>query len=256
MTLAADELKSCCAAAYAEPAARWLLGDSFHPGGAELTARLGASLEVGAGKTIVDVGSGTGTSALQLARETGCSVIGVDLSAESVRAARGRTTDAGLDGRVRFVCGDAEAMPLDDRSMDGALCECSLCIFPDKPAAASELARVLRPSARLALSDVTAVPERLPPGLSALDAWVACLGGARPLEETAELLEHAGFVVETVERWDPALGELIERVEARLRAARFLVGDVVSRGLELTTAAKDALESGALGYGVVVARRR
>lgn len=256
MTIAAEELKSCCAAAYAEPAARWLLGDSFHPGGAELTSRLVAGLQVGRGETVVDVGSGPGTSALQLAREVGCSVVGVDLSLESVDAAQRRAAEAGLVDRVRFLCGDAESLPLDNSSMDGALSECSLCILPDKHAAASELARVLRPSARVALSDVTAVPEQLPSDLAALDAWVACLGGARPLEETTELLEDAGFVVETVERWDHALGELIERVEARLRAARFLVGDAVSRGLELTTAARDALESGALGYVVVVARRR
>jgi arsenite methyltransferase len=256
ITLASEELKSCCAAAYASPAARWLLGDSFHPGGAELTSRLGAALQIGSGQTIVDVASGPGTSALQLARETGCSVIGVDLSPESVEAAGRRALEEGLDGRVRFVSGDAEALPLDDGSMDGALCECSLCTFPDKPAAASELARVLRPSARLALSDVTAVRERLPPSLAALDAWVACLGGAQPLEETAELLEGAGFVVETVEPCDGVLGELIDGVEARLRAARFFVGDVASRGLELAAGAREALESGVLGYGVVVARRR
>lgn len=256
MTLAPEELKSCCTAAYAAPAARWLLGDSFHPGGAELTSRLGASLQVCAGKTIVDVASGPGTSALQVAHETGCSVIGIDLSPESINAANVRAAEEGLDARVRFVRGDAEALPLDDCSVDGALCECSLCTFPDKAAAASELARVLRPSARLALSDVTAAPGRLPPGLASLEAWVACLAGAQPLEETADLLERAGFLLETVERWDDALGEMIDRVEARLRTARFFVGDVVSRGLELTAAARDALDDGALGYGVVVARRR
>jgi arsenite methyltransferase len=255
MTLAAEELKSCCAAAYAAPAARWLLGDSFHPGGPELTSRLVADLQVGPGRTVVDVGSGPGTSALQLARETGCDVIGVDLSPESVDAARVRTEEAGLDGRVRFLRGDAEALPLDDDSVDGALCECSLCTFPDKAAAASELARVLRPSARLALSDMTAVPSRLPAALESLEAWVACLGGARPLEETAELLAGAGFEIEAVERCDDALAELIDQVEARLRTARFFLGDTVSRGLELTEAATDALANGTLGYGVIVARR-
>jgi arsenite methyltransferase len=255
MTLAAEELKSCCAAAYAAPAARWLLGDSFHPGGSELTSRLAADLRVGPGQTVVDVGSGPGTSALQLARETGCDVIGVDLSPESVDAARSRAKEASVEGRVRFLRGDAEALPLDEASVDGALCECSLCTFPDKPAAASELARVLRPSARLALSDMTAVPDQLPSALASLEAWVACLGGARPLEETAELLAQSGFGIETVERCDHVLGDLIEQVEARLRTARFFLGETVSRGLELTGAAKDALANGALGYGVVVARR-
>jgi arsenite methyltransferase len=256
LLLAREELKACCAAAYAGEAARFLLGDSFHPGGAALTSRLAASLRVGPGKTVVDVASGPGTSAIQVARETGCDVIGVELSRESVAAAARRATEEGVDGRVRFVCGDAEALPLSDASMDGALCECSLCTFPDKAAAASELARVLKPWARLALSDVTAIPEKLPDELRSLEAWVACLGGAQPLEEVATLLVDAGFVVERTERHDAALTDLVERVQDRLRAARFLVGDAASRGLELTRAARAAIDAGSLGYAAFEARRR
>ena len=50
MTLAAEEIKACCAAAYSSPAARFLLGDSFHPGGAALTSRLARALQVGPGR--------------------------------------------------------------------------------------------------------------------------------------------------------------------------------------------------------------
>jgi arsenite methyltransferase len=251
-----DELKACCASAYASEAARFLLGGSFHPGGAELTSRLAASLRVGPGKTVVDVASGPGTSATQVARETGCDVVGIELSPESVGAAAKRAAQEGLDGRVRFVCGDAESLPLPDASMDGALCECSLCTFPDKALAASELARVLKPGARLALSDMTAVPEQLPPELRSLEAWVACLGGARPVDEIATLLEDAGFIVEKTERYDAALVEFVERVRDRLRAARFLVGDAAARGIELARAARRAIDGGSLGYAVVEARRR
>jgi len=138
--LAAEEIKACCAAAYSSPAARFLLGDSFHPGGAALTSRLVRALRVGPGDVVVDVGCGPGMSALQLARKTGCEVIGVDLAPPAVSD----------DPRVRFIRGDAEALPLDNASVDGALCECALCTFPDKDAAVGELARVLRPGARVA----------------------------------------------------------------------------------------------------------
>jgi hypothetical protein len=47
VTLAAEEIKACCAAAYSSAAARLLLGDSFYPGGAELTSRLVRSFRVG-----------------------------------------------------------------------------------------------------------------------------------------------------------------------------------------------------------------
>lgn len=112
MTLAASDVKSCCATAYSSSAARWLLGDSFHPGGPALTSRLGRGLQAGAGKLVVDVASGRGTSALQIARESGCDAIGVDLAAGNVAAATSAAAKAGLSARVRFIQGDAEALPL------------------------------------------------------------------------------------------------------------------------------------------------
>jgi arsenite methyltransferase len=244
VSLAAEEIKACCAAAYSSPAARFLLGDSFHPGGAALTSRLVRALRVGPGDVVVDVGCGPGMSALQLARKTGCEVIGVDLAPPAVSD----------DPRVRFIRGDAEALPLDNASVDGALCECALCTFPDKDAAVGELARVLRPGARVALSDLTADPGRLPSSLASLDAWVACVADARPLEEIAALAEAAGLAVELTERHDGALAALLDRVEARLELAAMVAVDVAAaRGL--MGEVRGALESGALGYGVVVARR-
>jgi len=262
VTIAAEEVKACCGAAYASPAARWLLGPSFHPGGAALTSRLIEALGVGSGATAVDIASGPGTSSIQLARETGCSVIGVDISPASIAAARRAAEEAGLDGQVRFVVGDAEALPLADESVDGILCECALCTFPDKAAAAREMARVLRRGGRVALSDMTAARDRLPPELTTLPGWIACLGGARPLEEIVAQLAAAGLVVEETERRTEALAELIERVDARLRAARVMehglpdsLRDGIGRGLELAAAARAAVEAGSLGYGVVLARR-
>lgn len=257
MTVAAETVKACCASAYSSASARWLLGESFHPGGAELTSRLGRALQVGPGAVVVDVASGPGTSALQLARETDCSVVGVDLAEPSVASA---TQTAVEHGRVRFLQGDAESLPLDDASMDGALCECALCTFPDKQAAAGEFARVLRPGARIALSDVTADVARLPPELTSLSAWVACIADARPLEEIGSLLEDAGFAVEALERHDDALANMLARVDARLRTARLLgaslfTGDAIARGRELVAGANRALEQGVLGYGVVIAQR-
>lgn len=259
MTLAPEEVKSCCATAYSSSAAQWLLGDSFHPGGPALTSRLSRALHVGPGNLVVDVASGPGTSALQLARDTGCDVVGVDLAADSVARATRAAAQAGLSGRVRFVQGDAEALPLDDESVDGALCECAMCTFPDKPMATRELARVLRSGARVAISDMTAVREELPPELTSMQAWVACIGDARPLEEIASLLEQGGLVVETTERHDHALGAMLDRVDARLRTARLLSAGLfsgrIAKGRALVSAAQDSLAHGLLGYAVVIARR-
>lgn len=258
MTASAAEVKTCCARAYGSTAVRWLLGDRLHPGGAALTSELAGALAVGRGDVVCDVACGPGASSIQLALETGCDVVGVDLSEESLAVARDRAAGAGLEGVVSFVRGDAEALALPDSTVDGALCECALCTFPDKPGAARELSRVLRPGARLALSDVTADRERLAPQLRSLDAWVACLGDARPLEELAALMQDAGLVIERAERRDEALAELLEQVRGRLALAASAapgLRDRVERGRELVTAARAAVADGALGYALLVARK-
>jgi SAM-dependent methyltransferase len=259
MTVASTELKSCCAAAYSSPAARFLLGDSFHPGGTQLTSTLIRRFRVGPGSIVVDVASGLGTSALQLARELGCDVIGVELSAMNVAAATEAAAEAGLGERVRFLVGEAERLPLADAGMDGALCECALCTFPDKEGAAGELARVLRPGARLVVADIVAEPDRLADELRSLAGWVACVGDARPLPELSALLARAGFVIERVERHDTALARLIERIDARLRIAlpadAGILGDGTGQGRALVQAARQALSEGKIGYASILAQR-
>jgi ubiquinone/menaquinone biosynthesis C-methylase UbiE len=258
VTVAPNEVKSCCAAAYGSTLARLLLGDSFHPGGRALTTKLIGSLRVGRDDVVVDVACGIGTSAVQLARQTGCRVIGVDLSPTNVREASDAADSKGIHDRVRFVVGDAEALPLGSASADGALCECALCTFPDKTTAVRELARVLRPGARLALSDVTADASRLPDELRTLQAWVACVADARPADRIAALLESEALAVESIERHDDALLKLLERFESRLRVA-VMSGAVESGDLDgapaLLELARDAVKSGTVGYASLVARR-
>lgn len=262
MSVEPAAVKACCASAYAGDAARWLLGERFHPGGAALTQRLIDALRVGPGQLVVDIASGPGTSTLQVARETGCDVIGVDLSAASVEAARQAAERSGLADRARFLEGDAESLPLHDAVADGVISECALCTFPDKHAAAAEIARVLKPGMRLALSDMVAEPGRLPAELHTLAAWVSCIADARPLDEVEALLGVVGLKCEHSERCDDALADLLDRVEARLRAARVLgrvapavLVENVERGLAMVGSARTAVADGALGYGVVVARR-
>jgi hypothetical protein len=207
-----------------------------------------AKLRAGPGATVLDLGSGPGTSALQAVREAGCDVVGLDLSEECVAAATKAAAEAGLADRVRFTVGDAEELPFADESFDAALSECSFCIFPDKARAAAELARVLRADGVLALSDVTAEQNALPSSLQTVAAWVACLADARPLSATATLLEDAGFEVEATESHDDALVELLDRIDDRLRPLEL--------GLDLLDAARRAVDRGVIGYGVVFAHRR
>jgi demethylmenaquinone methyltransferase/2-methoxy-6-polyprenyl-1,4-benzoquinol methylase len=122
-------------------------------------------VEAGPASTVLDVATGTGAVAIELARRHGCSVVGVDQSPEMLAAGRERVARAGLDGRVRLVEGRAEELPFEDASFD-ALTFTYLLRYVDDPAATlRELARVVRPG-----ETVAALEFGLPRGL-ARPAW-------------------------------------------------------------------------------------
>ncbi|MCC6175664.1 MAG: methyltransferase domain-containing protein [Chloroflexi bacterium] len=257
--LEADAVKACCANVYASDWAKLLLGDSFHPGGLALTTRLGQLLGLDASSTVLDVATGRGASAIHLAQMIGCRVIGVDYSAENIEMAREAARAGGVEHLVSFRQGDAEQLPIGDGEVDAAICECAFCTFPDKPTAARELARVIRPGGRLGLSDLTRRGE-LPLELSGLVAWVACLGDARPVEEYAGLLEAAGFEPPIVERHDDALLDMARLVRRRLMAVDLLakLGQValptgsLTDAQRMAEAAHIAVEAGQFGYVLLV----
>ncbi|MFG2549425.1 class I SAM-dependent methyltransferase [Streptomyces sp. NPDC048581] len=186
-----DEVKACCADAYAKDVVALLLGDSYHPGGTALTRRLADHLQLTAASRVLDVASGRGTTALLFADAYGVRVDGVDYSAANTALAQGAAQAAGLAERAAFTTGDAEHLPYEDGMFDAVVCECALCTFPDKAKAAAEFARVLKPGGRVGITDVTADPGRLPPELLGLGARIACVADARPLYAYAEILTRA-----------------------------------------------------------------
>ena len=106
--------------AYESDIARWLMGDSFHPGGLALTERLGQRLELKSGMRVLDVASGRGASALFLAERFGCEVVGVDLGPANVEAGRAAARVRKLDHLVTFEQADAERLPFEAAAFDAA----------------------------------------------------------------------------------------------------------------------------------------
>jgi ubiquinone/menaquinone biosynthesis C-methylase UbiE len=98
------------------------------------------------GSVVLDAACGTGRHAAWLAAD-GHRTIGVDLTAAMLKSA------AVAAPGVSFVQGDLEALPLTSGSLDAAVCALALCHFADLAPALLELARVLRPSGRLVISD-------------------------------------------------------------------------------------------------------
>jgi arsenite methyltransferase len=243
---------------------RWLLGGELHPGGAATTRRALTIVDPKPGERLLDVACGAGQSALMAARERDLVVSGVDASEALLADARERAVAEGLGERAEFVCADAELLPFEDGSFDLALCECSLCLFPDKATAVGELHRVLRPGGRLALADIVAKRERLPEELRGALATVACVGEALSSEELARLLEATGFFIRVMEVRRDDAAATATRVEDRLRGVRVLGGDAfdsvlaggVDEAIELVRLARREIDRWNLGYAIFGARRR
>jgi arsenite methyltransferase len=255
-----DTIKACCAAVYQHDLVALVLGESYHPGGVELTRHLARTLGLRPGQRVLDVASGPGTTALLLAEEFGVQVHGVDLGETSVARARALTAERGLDDRVRFHVGDAEQIPFDDATFDAVICECAFCTFPAKPVAAAEFARVLRCGGRLGLTDVTLDLARLDPQLVTLAGYVACLADARPAAEYETLLAAAGLSTLVSEAHDETLAALVAQIEARVRALSILNLPGVTFDLDTVigylAAAHDAVTNGVAGYRLLVAEKR
>ena len=100
-------------------------------------------LEPVSGRTILDVGTGTGRAAIALALR-GAVVTGMDASAEMLAVAERRAADARV--RVTFVGGDAHGLDFGDRAFDSVVCLRVLMHTPDWRRSLSELCRVARHS--------------------------------------------------------------------------------------------------------------
>lgn len=108
---------------------------------------------VAPGDHVIDIGCGTGVVARAAAVRTGssASVTGTDVSREMLEAAARIAIEAGL-AEITWIECDAATLPLADAEFDVALCQQGLQFMPDKPGAMAEMARVLKPGGRLALS--------------------------------------------------------------------------------------------------------
>jgi arsenite methyltransferase len=259
--LSSEDLKLCCAAAYANPAVRWLLGGELHPGGVALTRGTLELAELGAGERLLDVACGAGTSALLAASEFAADATGIEDGRDAVRAARASASASGYAEHVRFLHGDAETLPVADDEFDVVLCECALCTFPHQRRAVAEFRRVLRPGGRLALSDVVVESGPLPAALTGAIATIACIGGALSSTGYEQLLHEAGLTVQRSEPRPHDAETFAQRIEDRLRGARLLgiapppgsplgVEDAINAARQ----ARGQITSGRLSYTIFVAQ--
>ncbi|MYS19633.1 Methyltransferase domain-containing protein [Streptomyces sp. DvalAA-14] len=156
--------------------------DQFHAGGSEAVERLLPSLHLAPGMTVLDVGSGLGGPARQVARGSGCAVVGVDLTPAYVDAARELTRIAGLTEQVSFRCGDIAAF--DGAAFDAAYTLHVQMNVEDKKTFFAEIGRRLLPGAHFATFEVCRSDGRqptppLPWSLDGTDSFLVTAGELR-----------------------------------------------------------------------------
>ncbi|MGC1272090.1 MAG: arsenite methyltransferase [Planctomycetaceae bacterium] len=150
------------------------------------------------GEVVVDLGCGGGMDVFLAATKVGPTgrSIGIDMTEDMIDRAR-KNAERGPGGapvsNVEFHLAMIDDLPLDEASVDCVISNCVINLAPDKAAVFREVARVLRPGGRLAVSDI-ALKKSLPAEIEAdIAALVGCIGGALPIDDYRRMLLDAGF---------------------------------------------------------------
>ena len=159
-----------------------------------------ALIELKAGETVLDLGSGGGIDVLLSAKRVGPTgkAFGLDMTDDMLALARENQRQAGVEN-VEFLIGEIENSPLPDCSVDVVISNCVINLSADKDRVLHEAFRVLKPGGRFAVSDVVVrgeVDERV---RQSMLLWVGCVAGALEEKEYAGKLAQAGFVAISME---------------------------------------------------------
>jgi len=146
------------------------------------------------GETVLDLGSGGGADVLIAARRVGPTgkAIGLDMTDEMLALARRNAAEAGIEN-AEFAKGYIEDMPLPDASVDVVISNCVINLSADKRKVMSEVARVLRPGGRVAISDVIADPDMDQATRADMQQWTGCIAGSLTRREFEDALVRAGL---------------------------------------------------------------
>ena len=198
---------SCAAAlATADAAGTQVFGSALYESAeaveapaAAVAASLGCGVptavaDLQAGETVLDLGSGAGADVLISARRVGPAgkAIGLDMTDEMLALARRNAEQAGV-ANVEFLKGYIEQIPLPDASVDVVISNCVLNLSGDKPRVLREVARVLRPGGRFAISDVIADEDMDDATRADMQKWTGCIAGALTKREFEQALAGAGL---------------------------------------------------------------
>lgn len=199
-----------------------------------------------AGEVVLDLGSGGGFDVFLAAPRVGPSgrAIGVDMTAQMISKARrnaeGFTAQSGLDN-VEFRLGEIEHLPVADASVDVVISNCVINLSTDKPAVWREVARVLKPGGRVAVSDL-ALHKPLPVGVAEMiEAYVGCIAGASLVADVerharaagltdVSLEAKAGYIDALTGMNDPLYAAILEKLPPGAKVSDYVTSlDITAR---------------------------
>jgi SAM-dependent methyltransferase len=190
------------------------------------------------GEVVLDLGAGGGFDCFVAGPKVGATgrVIGVDMTPDMVTRARRNLAHyrqhSGLDN-VEFRLGEIENLPAADASVDVVISNCVLNLSPDKGRVWQEIARVLKPGGRVAVSDL-ALLRPLPDAIRQdVEALVGCIAGAVLVDETRAQMAAAGLesivlhpkpgYVEAMTEWsDPLYRRIVASLPAGTKPGDFI----------------------------------
>ncbi len=180
-------------------AALYALGDREQLPDTATLASLGcgnptAVAELHEGETVLDLGSGGGIDVLLSAKRVGPTgkAHGLDMTDEMLALARQNARKAGVEN-VEFHKGYIEEIPLADASVNVVISNCVINLSADKGKVLREVARVLRPGGRFAVSDVIADEDMDDETRADMQAYTGCIAGALTNREFTQELTDAGL---------------------------------------------------------------
>ena len=190
------------------------------------------------GEVVLDLGSGGGFDIFIAGGKVGATgrAIGVDMTAEMISKARRNTASyreqTGLNN-VEFRLGEIEHLPVADNSVDAIISNCVINLSPDKPQVWREIARVLKPGGRVAVSDMALLKPLPLEVLEMVEALVGCVAGAGLVSETERMAREAGLTdivlkskpgyVEAMKSFeDPLYQRIIEHLPAGAKPGDYI----------------------------------